>query len=256
MVAALERAGIRDQFDLFFVSDHGHSTVQAHNTLRDYLHQAATDLGDGLPPLATASDYIYAMPGAPEPHASQLAPLVDWLYAQPWCDVVFSGLEGHDALPGVLSLARLWNGRLNDRRPLLAVSPRWTEDANDFGVPGTVASLTTQAALKSSHGSMSPFDMHALMIANGPSFREGHVSEVPTGATDLAPTVLTLLDLAVPDAVDGRVLSEALQMGGGLVPAAGDEILAPVADVHRDDSPRVRLHHVGTTSYVHGSVHR
>lgn len=255
MVAALERSGVRDQFDIFFISDHGHSTVQVHNTLREYLLQAAVDLGERLPPLATASDYIYAQPGTTEPDAPQLAPLVDWLYAQPWCDVVFSGQPGHEALPGVLPLAALWNGTTNDRRPLLAVSPRWTDSANEFGVPGTVAALTTQAALKSSHGSVSPYDMHALMIASGPSFREGIVSHLPTGATDLAPTVLTLLGLAVPEPVDGRVLWEALRSDDGDAPKAEDQILEPLIDIRRDTPPRVRLHHVGASSYVHGSVH-
>lgn len=256
MVAALARTGIRDQFDIFFVSDHGHSTVQAHSTLREYLLQAADDLGDHLPPLSTASDYIYAKPGTPDPDVNQLAPLVTWLYAQPWCDIVFSGQDGHDALPGVLPLSALWNGHLNDRRPILAVSPRWTDVRNEFGVPGTVSALTTQAALKSSHGSLSPFDMHALMIASGPSFQEGHVSDMPTGATDLAPTVLTLLDLAVPERVDGRVLREALRAGGAVSEPVEEEILAPHKDIRRDGPPRVRLHHIGTSSYVHGSLHQ
>lgn len=255
MVAALERSGVWDQFDIFFVSDHGHSTVEAHNTLREYLLQAATDLGERLPPLASASDYIYAQPGTTEPDVAQLAPLVDWLYAQPWCDVVFSGQPRHETLPGVLPLAALWNGAINDRRPLLAVSPRWTDAVNEFGVPGTVAALTTQAALKSSHGSVSPYDMHALMIASGPSFREGIVSHLPTGAIDLAPTALTLLGQPVPQHVDGRVLWEALQSDDRGAPNVEDRMLMPLIDIRRDDSPCVRLHHVGTSTYVHGSLH-
>lgn len=254
MVAALERSGIRDQFDLFFISDHGHSTVAAHDTLREYLLQAANDLGDHLPPLATASDFIYTRPGTPEPDVTQLAPLIAWLYDQPWCDIVLSGQRGHEDLPGVLPLAALWNGVLNDRRPLLAISPRWTATANEFGVAGSVAALTTQAALKSSHGSLSPYDMHALMIASGPSFQEAHVSDVPTGATDLAPTILTLLGMAVPEPVDGRVLWEALRGDDRPPPPVSEDLLAPLLDLRRDDPPRVRLHHVGTSSYVHGSL--
>lgn len=254
MVAALDRSGMRDQFEIFFISDHGHSTVRAHNTLREYLVQAAADLGDRMPALATASDYIYARPRTSEPDTTHLAPLVDWLYSQSWCDIVFSGQDGHEALPGALPLSALWNGATNERRPLLAVSPRWTDAVNEFGVPGTVAALTTQAALKSSHGSVSPYDMHALMIANGPSFQEGLESGVPTGATDLAPTVLTLLGLAVPEPIDGRVLREALRCEDGDVPSAEDRILEPVIDIRRDHPPRVRLHRVGSSSYVHGSL--
>ncbi len=102
IVAAMERRGIRDAFDIFFISDHGHSTVQAHNTLREYLAIAARDLGRDLPPLTTASDYIYATPGTTEPTATDLAPLVEWLQAQEWCDIVMAGREDLESLPGVL----------------------------------------------------------------------------------------------------------------------------------------------------------
>jgi arylsulfatase A-like enzyme len=84
IVAAMEKQGVRDQFDIFFISDHGHSTVEAHNTLREYLLQAQQEIGSPLPPLTTASDYIYALPGAGEPSAAELAPLVEWLRQQPW----------------------------------------------------------------------------------------------------------------------------------------------------------------------------
>ena len=84
----LDRRGLREQFDLFFLSDHGHSTVEAHNTLRDYLRLAAQEIGRPLPPLVTASDYVYAKPGTDEPTPEELAPLVEWLVAQPWCGLV------------------------------------------------------------------------------------------------------------------------------------------------------------------------
>ena len=48
-----------------------------------------------------------------------------------------------------------------------------------YGMPGGVAALTTQAALRSSHGSLSPWDLHATLIASGPSFHEGVVSSLP-----------------------------------------------------------------------------
>ena len=223
--------------------------------MRYYLIVAAKELGQRLPPLVTASDYIYTTPGTPEPPVSHLAPLVEWLYAQPWCDAVFSGQPGLENLPGALPLASLWNGVLNDRRPLLAVSPRWTHEVNEFGVPGTVSALTTQSALKSSHGSLSPYDMHALMIASGPSFHEAYVSDVPTGAADLAPTVLSLLGMTVPEPVDGRVLHEALRGDDTPPPPVSEVHLSPRVDLDRREPPRILLHRVGTSTHVHGSLH-
>ncbi len=244
---ALDRKGLRDQFDIFFMSDHGHSTVQAHNTLREYLLKASRELD--LPPLATASDFVYAEPGSPEPTAEQLGSLVEWLYAQPWADIVFT----RDELPGTLPLSVLWAGELNERAPLLAVSPKWSDEKNENGIPGIVSSLTTQSALKSSHGSLSPFDMHATLIANGPSFKPGLVSTIPTGAVDLTPTVLTLLGIDLPSPLDGRVLTEALVSGDGIAPETRDEIVTPAIAANRDVQPRLRVHHVGNTTYVHGT---
>ena len=255
IVDRMEQLGIRDQFDIFFISDHGHSTVRAHNTLREYLIEAGRELGGHLPPLATASDYIYAKPGTREPSATELAPLVEWLHSQDWVDVVLAGQEDGTSLPGVLPLSALWNGHTNVRRPLLAVSPTWGDDPNQFGIPGYVASLTTQAALKSSHGSASPFDMHATFIANGPSFQEGVISTIPTGATDLAPTVLSLLGIAGPSDVDGRVLTEGFRdQSNNSTEQLEDQILTPQLPAPNGRNPRIRLHRVNRSSYVHGSL--
>jgi predicted AlkP superfamily pyrophosphatase or phosphodiesterase len=247
----LGRIGVRDQFDILFLSDHGHSTVEVHTSLREFLIQAKRDLGDHLPPLATASDFIYAEPGTPEPTADALAPLVEWLHAQPWVDVVLGGPEDVADLPGVIPLAALWNGQTNHRRPLLAVSPAWSDDANAFGVPGRVAALTTQTALQSSHGSLSPYEMHATFIANGPSFAEGQVSGVPSGGTDIMPTILDILGLPAPAAFDGRVLREAFADARDR-PASSDEVIASRHE--RPGASHVMLHRVGDTTYVHGST--
>lgn len=249
---AMEQRGIRDQFDILFISDHGHSTVRTHKSLREFLIDGRKELGNHVPELSTASDFIYAKPGTSEPTVDQLAPLVAWLLTQPWVDIVCGGLEGSEKLPGVLPLTDLWNGQLNPRRPLLAVSPMWSDGVNDFAIPGTVAALTTQTALKSSHGSLSPYDMHATLIANGPSFREGVTSTLPTGATDITPTILTILGLEVPEAIDGRVLHEALVDRSDQAPSSEDMLLE--ATTPGDQRRGVTLHKVGDTTYVHGSA--
>ncbi|MCC9077336.1 alkaline phosphatase family protein [Litorilinea aerophila] len=254
VLQGLEARGLRDQFDIFFISDHGHSTVAAHNTLRDYLQQAAAEIGRPLPPLATASDYIYGLPGTAEPTAAELAPLVAWLLAQPWTGVVLAGRPDLASLPGVIHLERVWQGHLNARRPLLAVSPRWSHAPSEAGVPGTVMSLTTQSALRSSHGSLSPYDLHALFIANGPSFQEGLLSSLPTGAIDLLPTVLTLLQLPVPSHVDGRVLWELLADAQGEPGEPRDEVVGPERSAADLTDPQLQLHRVGATSYLHGAL--
>lgn len=166
----LDRRGIRDQFDIFLISDHGHSTVQHHRSLAEYLQRARTDLtAVALPQLEIASDYIYPAANAERPSADDLAPLVGWLQQQPWAGVVFGGTPELAKLPGVIPLSAAWAGKQNGRSPLFAVSPAWSDEENDHGVPGTIAALTEQVALRSTHGSASPYDLHALAVASGPS---------------------------------------------------------------------------------------
>lgn len=254
VLTALDQRRLRDQFDIFFLSDHGHSTVQAHNTLRTYLTEAYTAIGYSLP-LMTASDYIYPLPGAQPPSTQALAPLVMWLLAQPWTGVVFAGRPDLAALPGVIPLTAIWQQQSNERMPLLAVSPRWSSTPNEYGVPGRVMALTTQAALRSSHGSASPFDLHATLIANGPNFHEGYNSSIPTGAIDLLPTMLTLLGMPTPQTVDGRVLWEIFANPQGEPGEVHRELIEPATPAQEAAVPaKVAMHRVGETSYLHGTL--
>lgn len=252
VLAEVDGRGMRDQFDIFFLSDHGHSTVEAHNTLRQYLRIAETEIGRALPALATASDYIYTQPGTPEPDAESMSPLVEWLLAQPWCGLVLGGRPDLAQLPGVIPLDAVWSGQNNGRRPLLAVSPTWSHEKNEFGVPGKVMSLTTQAALKSSHGSLSPYDMHPMLIANGPSFHAGVVSDLPTGAVDMLPTLLTLLGMPLPDYLDGRVLWEIFRTPQGEPGAKSHVIVEPTTPAAGVTPAQLQLDYVGNTAYVYG----
>ena len=52
---------------------------------------------------------------------------------------------------------------------------------------------------------------HSTLLATGPDFAQGKVVETPAGNQDIAPTVLALEGLAVPQTLDGRVLSEAFR---------------------------------------------
>ena len=52
--------------------------------------------------------------------------------------------------------------------------------------------------------------MNNTLIASGPDFRRGWTDEIPSGNIDVAPTILWILGLKTPEAMDGRVLVEAL----------------------------------------------
>src|SRR5262249_50240941 len=63
------------------------------------------------------------------------------------------------------------------------------------------------------------FDMNNTLVASGPDFKKGHVSDVPSGNIDVAPTILWLLGVEPAAPLDGRVLHEAFVSSDGSVPA-------------------------------------
>jgi len=103
----------------------------------------------------------------------------------------------------------------SEAAPEILVSLNWTSERNQFGTAGMVSSdLSSYGPGKGSHVTLSPFDMHATLVAAGPHFRSGIVSTLATGNVDIAPTVLWVLGLKPPRSMDGRVLSEALTIKG------------------------------------------
>jgi hypothetical protein len=242
----LEQEGLHDQFNIIVVSDHGHSTVLHHRSLGEYLDRAAREIGfDGVE-LSTASDFIY-VDGTPA--AGSLASLARWIQEQQWAGAVF-GSNDLQRLPGVLPLHSLWSGVGSERSPALAVSPAWTDATNEHGVPGTVAALTEQVALRATHGSASPYDLHAFLAMSGPDIGEGRVTTLPSGAVDLTPTVLQLLGIEPEQAFDGRVLWEALRDADEEPGSHCTERIGPAATHPGGFAPELVLEVVGRTSYV------
>jgi arylsulfatase A-like enzyme len=98
----------------------------------------------------------------------------------------------------------------SDHAPDVVMAFRWSDGKNQFGVPGVIDADWQRAAGKGTHATLSPFDMHNMLIAAGPDFRRGETDDLPTGNTDLAPTILRILGVKAPQQLDGRVLSEAM----------------------------------------------
>ncbi len=209
LIQALKDRGVLEQTDILVVSDHGFSTVD-HGpdlgaALRDARFVAGTSFsnpepGDVLTVNLGGSTFFYVF----EHHRPTVERLVEFLQGTDFAGVIFSALD----LPGTFPLAL---GRLDagPGAPDVVVAMRWKEDRNAWNVAGTIASVGGRIG-SGAHGSLSRFDMNNTLIASGPDFRSGHVSEVPSGNIDLAPTVLALLGVERPASMDGRVLAEAL----------------------------------------------
>src|SRR6202022_4505031 len=64
------------------------------------------------------------------------------------------------------------------------------------------------------HGTISPYDLHNTLVAQGPDFRTGWRNPAPVGNIDIAPTLTQVLGLDAGSPFEGRVLAEALRDGG------------------------------------------
>jgi arylsulfatase A-like enzyme len=95
--------------------------------------------------------------------------------------------------------------------------------------------------------------MHNTLIAAGPDFRRGQINNLPTGNVDLAPTILRILEIKVPQEMDGRVLSEAMVNTNGT--PGGRETETKTIEAEKDFTAGIwrqslRISRVGSTIYL------
>lgn len=223
---ALKDRGVLDQTEILVVSDHGFSTVDEAPDLTAALKGARfvagtafsnPEPGDVLVVTLGGSTLLYVF----EHHRPTIERLVEFLQGTDFAGVIFSAVPADGTFP--LSLVRMDAGT---NAPDVVVAMRWRDTRNVWGTPGQIAAAGGKVG-RGAHGSLSPFEMNNTLIAAGPSFKAGHVSEVPSGNVDLVPTVLALLGLPRPASVDGRVLSEAFAQ-----PPPGTESVRPETQTH------------------------
>src|SRR5439155_19090569 len=127
-----------------------------------------------------------------------LEQLTEWLVAQPWTGALVAGRAEGVALgllPG--DLVGLGGPRAAD----VTLSFRWDSAGTANGFAGCADSAEGAPGL-GIHGSGSPHELRCVLIARGPSFRQGMVSDLPSGNVYLAPTVLRLLGVTTDAALD------------------------------------------------------
>lgn len=110
-----------------------------------------------------------------------------------------NGLEG--TFP--LSLAKLDTPEAPD----ILLSYRWNDKAAQGNLHGKTP---TNGTNKGVSGSLNPHELKTIMVACGPDIAAANSDTIPTGNADIAPTLLWLLGMEAPSAMDGRILSEAL----------------------------------------------
>jgi arylsulfatase A-like enzyme len=88
---------------------------------------------------------------------------------------------------------------------------------NELGAPGMLIA-TGGSRNAGTHGSLSKYEMNNTLIATGPDFKQGVISEIPSGNIDVTPTVLHLLGIEPKEKMDGRVLREGFRSHTGPLP--------------------------------------
>ena len=240
ILAWLDADGRGDDTDVLVISDHGYSTIQETVDVEWYVRDAGFSPEEVIVAPNGGSVLFYVQ------DANVTQRLAAWLMERPWCGALLASKTARQ-IQGTLPLSLA--GGDGPRAPELAMSFCWDSRPNDAGYNGYVHSTGGAPGL-GQHGSMSRHEMNNVLLARGPSFKSGVHLQSPTGNVDLAPTVLELLGLPVPDDMEGRVILEAL--------ASGPDNVEWSSETHRAEREtstgmycqHVRTSHVGATAYI------
>jgi len=203
----LAALGQLNAYDIWVTSDHGFTTHTGGAPLQDLLKPFARQMPDGSPRIVTGGDgAIYVR----DHDKSDIARIVETLQKSPRVGPIFTaGAKGGSLdgwAPGTLSFDVIrWT---HERDGDIMFSPNWNDETNAHGFRGT-----TSSGGVAGHGSASPFDVHNTLMAAGPDLKRTSQIGTPTANVDLAPTLLTILGLAVPASMEGRVIREAFVNG-------------------------------------------
>ena len=230
ILETLERLDLRSRTDLFVLSDHG----VTRNV--ETVDVALALVGAGLKAGSRSDDVVVAGGGpSAQVHVrghdpQRIERIVRFLQEQPWIGVVFTppadpasgGDQDEGWVDGTFSL-ELAHAANPQRGCDILFTLAWTDEENEFGVPGTEVATTTEGAhgMHSGHGGLSPWAMRTTFFGVGPDLLQGSVAKLPAAQVDLVPTILHLKGIDRPGTVDGRVLHEALRDAAAVSPETG-----------------------------------
>lgn len=207
---ALAKKKARETTDILIVSDHGFSTVERSIDFVAALRAASFDAVARFEETPKAGQIMVVGSGGTVlfyviGHDREVTTrLVEWLQRSDFAGVVFAREQFEGTFPLEFVRANTTDA------PDVMVAMRWNPKPNRFGVPGQVISASGRNPGEGTHHGLSEFDVHNMLIAAGPGFRRGVMSDVPSSNVDIAPTVLHLLGVTAPTKFDGRILREAM----------------------------------------------
>ncbi|MDE5457570.1 alkaline phosphatase family protein [Bradyrhizobium sp. CSA112] len=247
-----EAEGRQAGVQIIAISDHGHITGHTRISVAGSLRAAGFSPG-----VAPAADIdVVVVPGQvgalylADPDEAKIARLIATITSEPWCGPVFTYAkdEVNGIAPGSLSNRLVFADHI--RAPDVAFSFRADDTIDPFGLVGGTFYDNDRRAGLGLHGGLHPKELAALGIVAGSAFSgAGCISTVPTGICDVAPTILQLLGVAVPQSMTGRVLAEVTASS----PKDGPSIREDVFDAHLGAyAQMLRRVHVDGACYISG----
>jgi len=218
VLAAMDALGLTPTADVFVTSDHGFTTNSAGVDVGRELVEAGLKASPESPDVVLASSGQAVAVHVEGRTQERIAAIARFVQSREWGGVVFTAGRAPDdprgAAEGTFALEMIHLAH-PERGPDLLLTFPWSSRPNGFGVSGSDLAMVSGGAAPyfSDHGSMSPWNIRNTGLAWGADFKKGLTVRTPAGNVDLAPTILSLLDVATADGFDGRVLAEAIEGG-------------------------------------------
>jgi arylsulfatase A-like enzyme len=223
----LRELNLAERTNIVVVSDHGFGHAVFGIDLAGELIKAGLKQGPDSDDVVIASSGQTALLHVRDHNAERIGAIVRFLQKQSFAGVLFTaGRPGQSSVPiegrepGTFSLELIHLAQA-ERGPDIVLTFPWSSARNPFGVPGQDSQISTAtgplSGTSGNHGSMSPWTIRNTFIAWGPDFKRGATVRTPVSNVDLAPTLVTLMnldkDIGADGGFDGRVLREALVDG-------------------------------------------
>jgi phosphonoacetate hydrolase len=207
VLAGLDAAGVREETLVVIASDHGYVGIRERVDFSTAL--AAVEGGDRV---VVAPNGCSALVYVEQPDDRLVARVAAALRQLAGTGVIFTGARGGAVVDGTLPLRSIeMDGPL---APDLLVTLDWSDDLNEHSHQGVSAGYSSSN--RASHGGASAWEIRNTLLFQGAGVLEGYRSSLPSGTIDIAPTVLTMLGLPIPESMTGRVLHEALVTAHGV----------------------------------------
>ncbi|HET9801528.1 MAG TPA: alkaline phosphatase family protein, partial [Chthoniobacterales bacterium] len=251
VLETLDKKNARSTTDVFVVSDHGFSTIARSIDVPKILREAGFDavtefLGEPKPGqvmiVGNGGTVLFYVIG----HDAAITPkLVEFLQQTDFAGVIFT----REAMEGTFTFDK---AKIDSAHaPDVEMAFRWNENKNQFGAPGMMDGDWQRGAGKGTHATLGKFDMHNMLIAAGPDFKNGLTSELPSGNVDLAPTICAILGISSSRPMDGRVLAEAMMPVKTSPTQAPTENLEAMKKFSAGEwRQRLQISRVGSTIYL------